>query len=69
MDINAMRAMIEQQKTDEIKQNENKKNDVDDVSNNVPYPADAFSIDFNSPQMIGLTDEMANLFTEKNGRI
>ena len=64
LDINAMKRMIEEQKQQEMV----KKNEASSEQSNKekkPVPLDSpYSIDFNSPQMLGLTDQMANLFKD-----
>ena len=66
LDLNAMKQMIEEQKQQELaKENKASSESKDKQKEKKPVPLDSpFSIDFNSPQMIGLTDQMANLFTE-----
>ena len=70
LDINAMRQIIAEQKRKEIeKELEQTNQDNNDNKKKITVPLDSpFSIDFNSPQMIGLTDEMAHLFDEDNNK-
>eukprot|EP00486_Rosalina_sp_Unknown_P008507 CAMPEP_0201581268 /NCGR_PEP_ID=MMETSP0190_2-20130828/65319_1 /ASSEMBLY_ACC=CAM_ASM_000263 /TAXON_ID=37353 /ORGANISM="Rosalina sp." /LENGTH=173 /DNA_ID=CAMNT_0048018857 /DNA_START=10 /DNA_END=531 /DNA_ORIENTATION=+ len=66
LDMKAMKQMIEEQKQQEMAK-ENKASSEPIKEEKKPIPLDSpFSIDFNSPQMIGLTDQMANLFTEED---